>query len=149
MKFKLGNEISIWKSKKEEHLTRLHTLFHLELAAVWVVSLREGRGCLLYWHSNWNKAGNYTEKNMLCFLTNINRFHPCFKTDWFRLVIRSAKDIRPLMVTGSKPALGKGFGQSFRGLKTIARHWLRTSDRQISSLTLMLIHHLGLWSWTV
>ena len=85
-----------------------------------------------------------TQKSMLCFLTNINCFQPCFKSDWSRLVNRSVRDIGHFKVTGSRPAPGKSFWLIFRGLITLAQHRLGTGDCQISGLKLIPLPNLSL-----
>ena len=47
------------------------------------------------------------QTNMLYLLTNINRFQPCFKSDWFEFVNRAVRGFGHLTVTSSKPTLGK------------------------------------------
>ena len=49
--------------------------------------------------------------------------------------------------TGLMSAPGKSFGQTFRGLKTLAQRRLRTDDLQISGLTPTPLHHLGICHW--
>ena len=56
----------------------------------------------------------------------------------------TSKNISRLKVSGSRPAPGKRFEQMFRALKTFAQRRLRTVDRQIFILKLILVHHLGL-----
>ena len=90
----------------------------------------------------------YTQKNNLCFMTNINLFKPCLKSDLSRLVNEPAGDIGYSKVIISKPAPGKSLGQLFRGLKTLAQLRVRTSDRQLYGLTFIPLHHLGLRCFT-
>ena len=72
---------------------------------------------------------NSQSKNMLCFLTNINWFQPCLKSDWSKLVNRPVRDICHLKFIGSRLVPGKSFGRIFRGLKTLPQRQLQTCDR--------------------
>ena len=90
-----------------------------------------------------NDLKSRTLKNMFCFLTNINRFQSCFKSDWFSWVHKLVRDIGHLKVTGSELKPDKGFGKIFRVLKTLAQRRVRTGDRQIPGLTTILLHHSG------